>query len=224
MKPVLVLDVVGTLLDLSALDPMFREHFGQAELRKEWFSEVLKMGLTQTAIGKYEEFGRITEAALEVIARRHEKDLNTASRNEILGQLRTLPAFPEVKPALDHLHSQGFRLAALTNSGLTAAREALRNTGIAEVFERILSADSAKRLKPAAAPYRMAAQELRVGTASMLMVAAHSWDLAGAAAAGCQTAFIQRPQQVLDGLTPAPLIVAKDFRDLAEKISALKAA
>lgn len=224
MQPVLVFDMVGTLLDLSALDPKFKEYFGAQEIRREWFSEVLKLALTCTAIGKYEEFSWLTEAALEVIAQRHKRDVSSPARKEILGKLRTLPAFPDVKPALEDLRDQGFRLGALTNSGPTAAHEALRNAGIADLFERILSADSVKRLKPAVAPYRMAAKELGIDPASMLMVAAHSWDLTGAAAAGCQTAFIQRPQQVLDQLTPAPAILAKDLRDFAERISALKAA
>ena len=224
MQPVLVFDVVGTLLDLSALDSLFKEHFGEQELRKEWFSEVLKLALTCTAIGKYEEFSRITEAALQVIAERHGKNVSPAGRKEILGKLRTLPAFPDVKPSLDHLRRQGFRLAALTNSGPRAAGDALRNAGIADLFEQIFSADSVKRLKPAAEPYQMAARELGIESNSLLMVAAHSWDIAGAAAAGCQTAFVQRPQQVLDQITPRPAIIAKDLQEFAERIPRLKAA
>ena len=224
MQFVLVFDMVGTLLDVAALDAVFKEHFGNQELRKEWFSEVLKLALTRTAIGKYEEFSRITEAALHVIAERHGKNLSPAGRKEILGKLRTLPAFPDVKPALDQLRSQGFRLATLTNSGPSAVADALKNAHVADLFERIFSADSVKQLKPGAEPYRMAARELKIESSSMLMVAAHSWDLAGAAAAGCETAFIQRPQQVLDDLTPRPSIIAKDLHEFAERVSALKAA
>jgi hypothetical protein len=35
MKYLIAFDVVGTLLDLSALDPLFQQYFGDARLRKE---------------------------------------------------------------------------------------------------------------------------------------------------------------------------------------------
>ena len=40
MKPAIVFDLIGTLLDLSALDPLFERAFGDSKLRKEWSSEV----------------------------------------------------------------------------------------------------------------------------------------------------------------------------------------
>jgi 2-haloalkanoic acid dehalogenase, type II len=224
MPPVLVFDVVGTLLDISALDPLFEQHLGKQELRKEWFSEVLKLALARTAIGAYSEFSRITEAALKVIARRYGKELDTNVSKEILSSLRRLPPFVDVKPALERCRKNGFHLATLTNSGQSAVTEALQNAQIAELFDRILSADSVKRLKPAAEPYQMAARELGIDIKSMIMVAAHSWDIAGAGTAGCQTAFIQRPYEVLDDLTPTPAIIASDLHDLAGKISHLQAA
>jgi len=93
--------------------------------------------------------------------------------------LRRLPPFGDVKPALEQLHAQGFRLAALTNSGAPAAKEMLKNAQVAELFEQIISADSVKRLKPAAEPYQMAARELGVEIGFMMMVAAHSWESPG---------------------------------------------
>ncbi len=224
MRPVLVFDVVGTLLDLASLDLLFEKYFGNRELRKQWFSEVLKLALATTVISNYAGFSRITEAALKVIEIRHSKELKPEASEAILSALRKLPPFPDVKPALERLRKEGFRLAALTNSGATAATQALQSAEIAGLFERILSADSVKRLKPAAEPYQMAARDLGVEIGSLMMVAAHSWDIAGAAAAGCQTAFIQRPGQVLDALTPAPLIVATDLQDLMRKVSHFKAA
>jgi FMN phosphatase YigB (HAD superfamily) len=35
MKPVIAFDLVGTLLDLSALDPAFERAFGDSRLRRE---------------------------------------------------------------------------------------------------------------------------------------------------------------------------------------------
>ena len=39
---VIAFDLVGTPLDVSGLNSLFREAFGRSRLRHEWFSEVLK--------------------------------------------------------------------------------------------------------------------------------------------------------------------------------------
>ena len=72
--------------------------------------------------------------------------------------MRELPLHPEVEDGLDVLRDAGFRLATLTNNTQDVAEDQLRNAGIADRFEQILSADTARRLKPAPEPYRMAAR------------------------------------------------------------------
>ena len=47
------------------------------------------------------------------------------------------------------------------------------------------------------------------------MVAAHGWDVAGAKAAGMQTAFIARPGKQLYPLAPAPDYVVNSVEELA---------
>ena len=64
---VIAFDLMGTLLDLSALDGQFRAQFGDTRVRQEWFSEVLKLALAITARGSYETFSDITEAALKIV-------------------------------------------------------------------------------------------------------------------------------------------------------------
>ncbi len=51
------------------------------------------------------------------------------------------------------------------------------------------------------------------------LVAVHGWDLAGAAAVGCRTAFLARPGKVLDPLGPAPTLVVADLGALAIKFA-----
>jgi 2-haloacid dehalogenase len=54
-----------------------------------------------------------------------------------------------------------------------------------------------------------------------LMVAAHGWDVAGAEAAGMQTAFVARPGQVMYPLADKPDYVVKDIMELAGILDAL---
>jgi 2-haloacid dehalogenase len=50
------------------------------------------------------------------------------------------------------------------------------------------------------------------------LVAAHSWDIAGALAAGCQAAFVARPGMVLSPLGGPPGVIGPDLTAVAEQI------
>ncbi|MGH2349964.1 MAG: haloacid dehalogenase type II [bacterium] len=215
---VLVFDVNETLLDLSALDAPFERYFGATAVRREWFGQMLLIAFTTTITGPYADFGTIGRAALAVVERRHRTSLSDEQRSEILGTIRRLAPHPDVDGGLRQLRDGGLRLATLTNSTEPVVQAQLAFAGLRQYFDRVLSADSVRRLKPAPEPYRMAARELGVDTDDLVLVAAHAWDIAGALAAGCRAAFIERPGQVLDPLTPRPQFVAADLNALADQI------
>jgi 2-haloacid dehalogenase len=89
---------------------------------------------------------------------------------------------------------------------------------LGDLFERALSADTGKRLKPAAEAYINTARELGVKTAEIRMVAAHAWDVQGALRAGCGAAFVERPGAVWNPLLERPDIVGSDLGDIAERV------
>jgi 2-haloacid dehalogenase len=134
--------------------------------------------------------------------------------------MRELPPHPEVPEALDGLRDAGLRLAALTNNTAEVAEAQLSNAGLSDRFERILSADTVGRLKPAPEPYRAAAEALGVETSQVRLVAAHAWDVAGAMRAGCAAAFVARPGMVLDPLAEPPDVVGTDLSEAAASIIA----
>ncbi len=218
MPRVCVFDVNETLLDLQALDPHFQRIFGDAAIRQEWFNQVIQSALVATVTNVYADFGKIGGAALDMVAARWGVNLSVEDRTQILDGMRTLPAHPEVAASLTRLQEAGLRLAALTNSTEEVAQAQLTNAGLARYFEQILSADAVQRLKPAAEPYRMAAERLGVEINGIRLIAAHAWDIAGAIRAGCAAAFVARPGKVLDPLVQAPDITGTDLREVAERI------
>ena len=218
MESVVVFDVNGTLLDFAALDSFFQQSFGDVRIRREWFSEVMKMMLVSSVISRYVDFGRITQAALKVLEERYRQTLTAKQRGELSEVLHCLPPFPDVKEKLETLSKTGIRLVALTNSGLETAERLLQAAGLKHHFHRVLSADSVRRLKPSPEPYEMAARECSVEIKSLLMVAAHSWDIAGASRAGCRTCFIYRPGEVLDEIFPQPDFTATSIVELSKQL------
>jgi 2-haloacid dehalogenase len=218
MARVCVFDVNETLLDLGALDPHFERAFGDAAVRRAWFSQLLQSAFLATITGAYSDFGTIGGAALEMVAEREGVDLSDEDKQEILGGMRELPPHPEVVESLALLRDAGLRLATLTNSAQQVAEAQMDNSGLREYFEQILSADTVGRLKPAPEPYGMAAQSLGVEVERIRLVAAHAWDVAGALRAGCAAAFVARPGMVLDPLVERPDVVGADLREVADRI------
>jgi 2-haloacid dehalogenase len=218
MKRVCVFDVNETLLDMAALDPLFERAFGDASVRKLWFNQMLQSAFVATITDAYTTFGEAAGAALMMTEERLGVEVLEADRQEILGGLRGLPPHPEVPDSLDRLREAGFRLATLTNSTKEVAEAQIENARLADRFERILSADTAKRLKPAPAPYRMAARALEIPERGMRLAAVHAWDVAGALRAGCAAAFVAR--QPFDPLVERPDVVGADLAEVADGIIA----
>jgi 2-haloacid dehalogenase len=218
VKRVLVFDVNETLLDLSALDPHFQRVFGDAAVRIEWFQTMLQSAFLTTIAGPYKAFGEHFRAALAITALRRDLRVSPEDERAILAGVRTLPAHPDVRPALERLRAAGYRLAALTNSTAEVEEAQLRNAGLADFFEKALSADTGKRLKPAPESYANAARDLRVEAKEIRMVAAHVWDVHGAMRAGCAAAFVERPGVVWNPLLERPDVVGPDLGAIAEQV------
>ena len=221
MKPVIVFDMNETLLDMSALDPTFARIFSGsdgAELRKKWFKLVLELFLTATITGEYRSFDKLTDDALQMLARQQGREARADDRAALREAQAKIAAYPDVAPGLARLKEAGFTLATLTNSTKKSAEQLLDHASIRERFDYVRSADAVEHYKPAREAYEYVAKELGVKTKEILLVAAHAWDVAGAMAAGCEAAFVARPEKVLSPGGREPRFRASDVSALAVQI------
>jgi 2-haloacid dehalogenase len=213
-------DVNETLLDLRALDPVFEELFGEASVRAEWFAQMLQVAFVGAITDRYVDFTAAQRAALDMVAQRRSITLPEGADDRVAASMRALPAHPEVADALGRLRDGGHRLAALSNSPQDVEQAQLDHAGLTDCFDAILSADSVRALKPRREPYELAASTFGVPTRDVMLVAAHAWDLAGAHAAGCRTAFVARPHMPRNPIDPEPDVVGADLAEIADRILA----
>lgn len=216
----LVFDVNETLLDVAALDPLFERLFGDLSARVEWFLTLEEGWMTATITERFRPFAELAQAALVMVGQRRGVEVSEAECQALVDGMKRLPAHADVHPALEQLRGAGFHLAALSNGSLQALRQQLESAGLGDSFDAVLSVEETQRYKPAPQPYRMAAERHGINLDEMMMVAAHAWDITGAAVAGCRTAFIARPGKVLNSAGSQPDLYGDDLQDFARQLLA----
>lgn len=219
MNRAVIFDVNETMLDLGALDPLFSRWFGDPTARKAWFAQTLHYALTLAATREFRSFGDVGAAALAELTDRRGMSLPADAAAQLREAVLRLPAHPDVVPALRLLRDAGLVTAALSNNPLPVVQQQLHLAGLSPLFAEIMSVDEAGALKPAPEVYAFAVRRLNLAPASIWMVAAHGWDIAGATRAGLRGAFVARPGQSPDPFL-LPEIIAADLPTIARDILA----
>lgn len=115
-----------------------------------------------------------------MVAANHGVELSEDAAREAVAPMRSLPPHGDVAPTLGRLRHAGHRLVTLTNSSKTAVADPVRNAGLVDFFEALLSVEDVGKYKPHAEVCRWAAGRVGADVSGCLLVAAHGWDVAGA--------------------------------------------
>jgi len=174
--------------------------------------------------------GRIPFSKLDVL---HRRNLERIRPRFGLGKLdeatlagltlawHRLDAWPDVPPAMARLHER-FLLAPVSNGNISLMVDLARRNGFP--WDAILGAEIAGDYKPKPRVYLAACEALDLPPEECMMVAAHSSDLAAAAACGLRTAHVARPDEAGPGKgESAPKVAvdvaARTLGDLADSLS-----
>jgi 2-haloacid dehalogenase len=227
----LFFDVFGTLVDWRA--SVAREAgriLGSLGYELDWpaFADAWR-GEYQPGMEEVRA-GRLPFSKLDVLHRRNLErllprfDLQNLS-DEVLDDLtlvwHRLDAWPEVPAALARLKRK-FRIAPVSNGNISLMVDLARRNDFP--WDAILGSDIAGDYKPKPRVYEAACAALDLAPAQCMMVAAHSKDLAAAAACGLRTGHVARPNEHGAGkgetAPTVPVDVAgKDLAEVAEKLN-----
>lgn len=213
----LVFDAYGTLFDVHSVTRLAESLFpGRgAALSAAWRGKQLEYTWQRTLMGRYEDFSRVTVAALEWSLESLRLEADEAGRRALVDAYRRLDAFPEVRPALAALAARR-PLAILSNGHPEMLDAVVDHNGLREHFRGgVLSVHPARAYKPAPAVYRLAEDGLGVPRAMMGFVSSNGWDAAGAKAFGLRAFWVNRAGAPVERLGVRPDEVVADLAGIA---------
>jgi len=201
----IVFDAYGTLFDVHAVAQACEREFpgDGAALSREWRAKQLEYTWLRSLMARYEDFWRITGAALEFACRARDLDLSSDARARLMDEYLRLTPFPEVREALAALGAAR-KLCILSNGSPHMLDALVENAGLKDVFAHVLSVDSVKVYKPNPAVYQLAATRLKMERGAIGFVSSNYWDIAGATSFGFKTIWINRSRAVPDSLGFSP--------------------
>lgn len=213
MRPKMILiDLDGTLVDsvpdlAYCVDAMLarlgRPPQGEAKVRN-WVGNGVERLVRRALIGQLE--GEPKEADFQLaypLFLELYRD-NTSQRSQL---------FPGVRDGLDWLQAAGYRLGCVTNKAAQFTEPLLRDLGVRDFFEIVISGDTLPRSKPDPLPLLHAAAHFGAEPAAALMIGDSISDVKAARAAGFTIFCVSygynhgqdirdyHPDAVLDSLT-----------------------
>ena len=198
----LIFDVFGTLVDWrTSIARQVRAILSPLGISLDWSAFADQWRAQYQPAMEEVRSGRLPFSRLDSL---HRRNLDIVLESSGLGGVdeRTradlnlawhrLDAWPDVRPGLTRLRAK-FLIAPCSNGNISIMVDLARRNEL--VWDAILGAELARDYKPKPEVYLTAAAAFDCAPAETMMVAAHSSDLAAAAASGLRTAFIARPDE-----------------------------
>jgi 2-haloacid dehalogenase len=189
---VIVFDAYGTLFNVHSVAAFCNRKFPGwgAVLSMLWRGKQLEYAWLRSLMGSYEDFWKVTEAALMFACRSLALSCSTETRKELMECYLRLDVFPDVAPALQSLSE--YRLAILSNGSLPMLTAAVENAGLKSLFADVISVDEAQTYKPSPRAYGLLTRRLSVSADKIGFISSNFWDIAGAKNFGFRTSWVNR--------------------------------
>lgn len=211
-------DVFGTLLDVYSVQTLAERLFPGhgARLAQAWRDKQIEYTRLRTLSGRYAPFSQVTREALEFCVAAFALEADEEKLDALLEQYERLVPFPESFEALESLRAAGVALGVLTNGDPPLVRIALDNARLLPLFEHLLSADSVRAFKTAAAVYALGPHAFGAPADEILFVSSNGWDAIGATWFGYTTFWVNRTGAPLERLGTVPHATGRTLADAAE--------
>jgi 2-haloacid dehalogenase len=200
-----VFDAYGTLFDVSSVARGAEDELQELwqPLSDLWRSKQLQYTWLRGLAGHHADFWQVTGDALDYSMDSLGLE-NTALRARLMDLYLHISAYPDVRPALDHLNSIGMKLAILSNGTPHMLSAAVANARLAGYFDAVLSVEEAGVFKPHPSVYGLAPQRLALRSEQICFLSSNGWDAWSAKAFGFRVLWCNRFGQPAERMPSPP--------------------
>ena len=211
-----VFDAYGTLFDVHSAVRRYSNQIKESEaVSALWRAKQLEYTWLRSLMGRYVDFWQVTADALDFALETYGIS-DTVIRQDLLQAYMTLSCYSEVPDVLDRLKRKGIRCAILSNGSPQMLSSAVKNSGLSEFFDAVISVDMIGQYKPDPRVYRLAVDELKVEKSKIAFQSSNAWDAAGANAYGFNVVWVNRFKQKHERLNTSVDIELTDLEELPE--------
>lgn len=146
-KDTIIFDINETVLNLDSLKPKFGKAFGDEKITGLWFSMLLHTSTVCILTGVKTDFLTLSKITLDTVASRVGVELTEVERAELLSTFASLQPHDDIKSALLRLRSAGYKTVAFSNSSLKLVSTQIKQAGLEEYFDEIVSVEEAGSFK-----------------------------------------------------------------------------
>lgn len=215
---VVAFDVIETLFPLDPLRAKLKEAGLPASALQIWFGQILRDGMALTMTGEFKPFADVAEATLKGLIAEHGQSPAEEKLERVIAGFGELSPHGDVRPSLELLRAAEIRAVALTNGNAKTTEKLFAKAGLAHLIERVISIDEVRQWKPARAVYLQALLAAGVEAPRMALVAAHAWDVRGAAAAGLTTGWLPRQEKRFPNIFGKPDVKGGTLLDVVQQL------
>jgi 2-haloacid dehalogenase len=189
-------DAYGTLFDVHAAIRRHADAVGPDAdaLSALWRAKQLEYSWVRTLAGRYLDFWTLTQQALDFALARFPA-VDPAMRPKLLDAYWRLEAYPDAHPALTRLRRMGHQLAIFTNGTRAMAEGAANASSVLPLVDEIVSVDDVGMFKARPEVYAHLVRRIGLPAQDVCLVSSNRWDIAGGAAFGLATAWVNRTGQ-----------------------------
>ena len=214
----LVFDAYGTIFDvrsvLSRCEEVFPGH--GSNLTGLWRTKQLEYTWLRSLMGRYEDFWQVTQDGLIFACRSLGLTPTQEQIDHLMQAYLTLTPFSEVPAALEALST--LPCAILSNGSPKMLEDVVRNAGLQNRFQHVLSVDEVRTYKPSPVVYQLAETRLGVRREEIGFVSANCWDIVGSKAFGFQAFWLNRQKSPLELLGLEPNKIFHSATELASSV------
>lgn len=189
-----------------------------AALMEVWRTRLFEYQWLRALGRRHMDFLESARDSLAFAAAQLKLDLPAERQRQLMAAWSELKPWPDAPAALHALHSAGYRLAFLSNMTQTMLEAGLRNAGLQDLFEAVISTDRIRSFKPDPRAYQLGVDELQLDRSQILFAAFAGWDVAGARWFGYPTCWVNRQGSLPERLGADPDFAVPDLPALVEAL------